>query len=297
VPSPRPQSILVSGAIRLLLDSGAVVVAAGGGGIPVARTPEGTIVGVEAVVDKDLASGLLAHELGADLLLIPTGVSRVAIRFGKPDEKWLDTLTVDEARAYIAAGEFGAGSMEPKVAAVADFVASTPGAVGVIGAPEEMAAIIAGRSGTRIVSASAPNAVARSPEPARGAAAAPVLLAVNGTLMRGLKLNPNMTAAGAAFVRQTTTEPSYRLWTINDDHPAMIRVTDGSGVAVEVEVWSVPAAGLSGILLSEPPGLSIGKVRLADGSVVLGVIGEPALVEGQLEITTHGGWRGYIQSK
>jgi gamma-glutamylcyclotransferase (GGCT)/AIG2-like uncharacterized protein YtfP len=252
---------------------------------------------VEAVVDKDLASGLLAHELGADLLLIPTGVSRVAIRFGKPDQKWLDTLTVDEARAYIAAGEFGAGSMEPKVAAVADFVASTPGAVGVIGAPEEMAAIIAGRSGTRIVSASAPNAVAASPEPARSAAAAPVLLAVNGTLMRGLKLNPNMTAAGATFVRQTTTEACYRLWTINDDHPAMIRVTDGSGVAVEVEVWSVPASGLSGILLSEPPGLSIGKVRLADGSVVLGVIGEPALVEGQREITTHGGWRGYIQSK
>ena len=79
----------------------------------------------------------------------------MAIRFGKPDQKWLDTLTVEQARAYIAAGEFGAGSMEPKVAAVADFVASTPGAVGVIGAPEEMAAIIEGRSGTRIVSAGA----------------------------------------------------------------------------------------------------------------------------------------------
>ena len=124
-----------------------------------------------------------------------------------------------------------------------------------------------------------------------------VLLAVNGTLMRGLKLNPNMTAAGATFVRESATEPKYRLWTINDDHPAMIRVTDGSGTSVQVEVWSVPAAGLAGILLNEPPGLAIGKVRLADGSIVLGVLGENALVEGQREITAHGGWRKYIQSK
>ena len=298
VPSPRPQKILESETIRLLLEGGAVVVAAGGGGIPVARSPDGTIVGLEAVVDKDLASGLLAHQLGADLLLIPTGVSRVAIRFGKPDQKWLDTLTVEQARALIAAGEFGAGSMEPKVAAVADFVARTPGAVGVIGAPEEMASIIAGRSGTRIVSASAPSSAAESRAPASaGSGAAPVLLAVNGTLMRGLKLNPGMLAAGATFVRETTTEARYRLWSIDDDHPAMIRVTDGSGVAVEVEVWSVPAPGLAGILLNEPPGLTIGKVRLADGSTVLGVVGEPAGVEGQLDITRHGGWRAYARSK
>lgn len=124
--------------------------------------------------------------------------------------------------------------------------------------------------------------------------AAPVLLAVNGTLMRGLKLNPNMAAAGGTFVRETTTEPAYRLWSINDDHPAMIRVTDGTGVRVAVEVWSVPAAGLASILLSEPPGLSIGKVRLDDGSTVLGVLGEPALVEGQREITAYGGWRAYV---
>ena len=115
--------------------------------------PDGTVVGVEAVVDKDLASGLLAHELSADLLVIPTGVARVAIRFGTPEQQWLDTMTVEEARAYLATGEFGAGSMEPKVAAVADFVACTPGAVGVIGLPEEMRAIIEGRSGTRVVSA------------------------------------------------------------------------------------------------------------------------------------------------
>jgi len=120
-----------------------------------------------------------------------------------------------------------------------------------------------------------------------------VLLAVNGTLMRGLELNPNMVAARATFVRETMTEPAYRLWTINDEHPAMLRVTDGTGVKVAVEVWSVPSVGLAGILLNEPPGLCIGKVRLEDGSIVLGVLGEPALVEGHHEITAYGGWRAY----
>ncbi|HKU44377.1 MAG TPA: carbamate kinase [Polyangiales bacterium] len=151
LPSPRPQRIVESATIRTLLDAGAVVIAAGGGGIPVARAADGSIVGVEAVIDKDLASGLLAKELAADLLLIPTGVSRVAIHFGKPTQKWLDTLTVEDARAYLAAGEFGAGSMEPKIAAVADFVASTPHAFGAIGSPDELAAIIDGRAGTRII--------------------------------------------------------------------------------------------------------------------------------------------------
>lgn len=121
-----------------------------------------------------------------------------------------------------------------------------------------------------------------------------VLLAVNGTLMRGLKLNPNMVAAKATFVRETKTEAAYRLWTINDEHPAMLRVTDGTGVKVAVEVWSVPPAGLAGILLNEPPGLCIGKVRLEDGSIVLGVLGEPALVEGHREITKYGGWLAYL---
>jgi carbamate kinase len=293
VPSPRPRRILESKTIRMLLDNGAVVVAAGGGGIPVSVQADGTIVGVEAVVDKDLASGLLAHELSADLLLIPTGVARVAIRFGSPEQQWLDTLTVEQARAYIAAGEFGAGSMEPKVAAVADFVASTPGAVGVIGSPDEMRAIIDGRSGTRIVSGNtaSPSPVSPTLEPINGSA---ILLAVNGTLMRGLKLNPNMLSAGATFVREAITEPVYRLWTINDNHPAMIRVTDGSGVAVELEVWSVPAMGLASILLKEPTGLTIGKVKLSDGSTVLGVLGESALVEGQPEITALRGWRRYM---
>ncbi|HUA67516.1 MAG TPA: hypothetical protein VMA13_03115 [Candidatus Saccharimonadales bacterium] len=123
-----------------------------------------------------------------------------------------------------------------------------------------------------------------------------VLLAVNGTLMRGLELNPNLLAVEAKFVRETTTEPAYRLWSINDKHPAMVRVTDG-GVAVAVEIWAVPLAGLAIILLKEPPGLSIGKVKLADGSEVLGVLGEPILCEGQKEITSFGGWRAYTSSR
>ena len=121
-----------------------------------------------------------------------------------------------------------------------------------------------------------------------------VLLAVNGTLMRGLELNHNMETAKATFVRETATEPAYRLWTIKDEHPAMLRVTDGTGTKVAVEVWTVPVAGLVEILLNEPPGLCIGKVRLEDGSIVLGVLGEPALVEGQREITEFGGWRSYL---
>ncbi len=121
-------------------------------------------------------------------------------------------------------------------------------------------------------------------------------LAVNGTLMRGLELNPNLTGLGATFVRETTTAPTYRLWSIDDRHPAMIRVASG-GVAVAVEVWDVPPEGLSTILLKEPSGLCIGKVTLADGEEVLGVLGEPMLCEGQREITQHGGWRAYIAAQ
>src|SRR4249920_739910 len=122
-----------------------------------------------------------------------------------------------------------------------------------------------------------------------------VLLAVNGTLMRGLALNPNLLAAGAAFVRETLTGAIYRLWSIGDRHPAMIRVAAG-GAAIAVEIWSVPAEGIAAILLNEPAGLCIGKVALADGSEVLGVLGEPILCEGQKEITATGGWRSYIST-
>ena len=119
------------------------------------------------------------------------------------------------------------------------------------------------------------------------------LLAVNGTLMRGLPLNGHLLEAGASFVREARTAPVYRLWSIGDRHPAMVRVATG-GAAIAVEVWSVPAAGLADILAKEPPGLCIGKVRLDDGSEVLGVLAEPALVEGRREITEHGGWRAYV---
>jgi len=123
-----------------------------------------------------------------------------------------------------------------------------------------------------------------------------VNVAVNGTLMRGLELNPNMINAGAIFVREATTVAAYRLWSINDRHPAMIRVASG-GAMVAVEVWAVPPEGLARILLQEPPGLCIGKVKLSDGEEVLGVLGEPLLCEGQREITHHGGWRAYMASR
>ena len=118
------------------------------------------------------------------------------------------------------------------------------------------------------------------------------LLAVNGTLMRGLELNHNMIAAQGEFVREDRTDACYRIWSINDRHPGMLRVKSG-GVAVSLEVWSLPMASLGALLLSEPAGLSIGKVVLADGSEVLGVLAEPWLVEGQKEITASGGWREY----
>jgi hypothetical protein len=122
------------------------------------------------------------------------------------------------------------------------------------------------------------------------------LLAVNGTLMRGLELNPNMLAVGATFVREDETDACYRIWSIADRHPAMLR-TPGEGTRVALELWSVPAAGLATILQNEPPGLAIGKVVLADGSIVLGVLGEPFLCQGQREITAFGGWRAYVAAQ
>lgn len=123
-----------------------------------------------------------------------------------------------------------------------------------------------------------------------------VRLAVNGTLMRGFALNARLVAAGATFERETLTVPTYRLWSIGDRHPAMVRVAHG-GRPIAVEVWDLPAAGLATILLGEPPGLCVGKVRLSDGEEVLGVLGEPALCEGQREITEYGGWRAYLTAR
>jgi len=121
-----------------------------------------------------------------------------------------------------------------------------------------------------------------------------VLLAVNGTLMRGLELNGNLVAIGAEFVEETRTTPNYRLWSIQDRHPAMQRTQEpGGGASVAVEIWSVPVSGLATLLQREPPGLCIGKVQLIDGRELLGVLGEAWLCAGQREITTFGGWRAY----
>lgn len=117
--------------------------------------------------------------------------------------------------------------------------------------------------------------------------------AVNGTLMRGLELNQNMVAASGEFVREAKTIAGYRLWSIGDRHPGMVRVAFG-GVAVALEIWDVGAEGLVSILSAEPAGLSVGRVLLDDGTDVLGVLAEPILTEGQREITEFGGWRAYI---
>ena len=120
-----------------------------------------------------------------------------------------------------------------------------------------------------------------------------VLLAVNGTLMRGLELNGNLLRTGARFVREAKTTPQYRLYTIGDVHPAMLRVESG-GNAISLELWEVPAPGLAAILQAEPAGLCIGKVALTGGGEVLGVLSEPWLCAGRPDITSHGGWREYL---
>ena len=126
--------------------------------------------------------------------------------------------------------------------------------------------------------------------------AATIELAVNGTLMRGYKLNRNLTDLGCEFVRDARTAPVYRLWSIAGRHPGMIRTTAGDGASIAVEVWRVPLAGVAAVLLREPPGLSIGTIELDDGTETLGVLAEPALVEGHPEITYLGGWRAFTHT-
>jgi carbamate kinase len=116
----------------------------------VMRADDGAIIGVEAVIDKDLASALLAARLGADLLAIPTGVEKVAINFGEPDQQWLDVLTVAEATRLAEEGQFGEGSMRPKVEALVGFVQQRPGGAGVITSPERLGDALARRTGTWI---------------------------------------------------------------------------------------------------------------------------------------------------
>lgn len=137
VASPKPISIVESGAIRTLVDSGSVVIAAGGGGIPVVATPDG-YVGVDAVVDKDYAAEQVAASIGADTLVLVTGVEKVAIDFGKPTQRSLDVMTAAQAQAYLDEGQFPEGSMGPKVRAAIDFV-QHGGRRAIITSPESVA--------------------------------------------------------------------------------------------------------------------------------------------------------------
>ena len=125
VPSPRPLRILNIKTVSRMLESAAVVIAAGGGGIPVVRGRDGQWRGIEAVIDKDFASALLAAELNADLFLILTGVPKVALDFGKPTQRAVDRMTIAEAEKHLADGQFPAGSMGPKIEAAIQFVRAT----------------------------------------------------------------------------------------------------------------------------------------------------------------------------
>lgn len=149
VPSPRPVGIVQLEAIRTLLAQDFTVVTLGGGGIPVVGDGEG-YAGVEAVIDKDFASSLLARQLDADMLIFPTAVPQVAIRFNQPRQQWLDTLSLEEARRYLAEGEFPPGSMAPKIAALMEFVEAS-GKPGVITDLQHLRAAMSGSAGTRLI--------------------------------------------------------------------------------------------------------------------------------------------------
>jgi carbamate kinase len=151
VPSPRPQAIVEAAAIHDLAARGYVVVACGGGGIPVVEDEHGDLRGVEAVIDKDLASSLLARSMRADTLVLPTGVERVALDFNKPTQRWLDRLTVAEAQRYYDEDQFDRGSMGPKMMALIDFVGGG-GREGLITNPQNLGRALAGQTGTRVVS-------------------------------------------------------------------------------------------------------------------------------------------------
>ena len=150
VPSPRPVDVVEREAIRILLDHGVVVVAAGGGGIPVTRDENGAMHGVEAVIDKDRASALLAKTLGARRLIILTAVEYVYTGFGQPGEKPLPLMSTETARNLLAAGEFPPGSMGPKIEAAIEFL-EKGGEEVLITLPERLGEALEGKTGTRIV--------------------------------------------------------------------------------------------------------------------------------------------------
>ncbi|HYR68426.1 MAG TPA: carbamate kinase [Candidatus Dormibacteraeota bacterium] len=149
VPSPRPLEVVEIAAIRRLVADGVIAIAAGGGGIPVARQWDGSLHGVEAVIDKDLASSLLARLLGCEMLCIVTGVDRVALNYGKPDQRDLDCATAEELSRYAAEGHFPSGSMGPKIQAAIEFVRGGGREV-VITSPAKVLEALQGKGGTRI---------------------------------------------------------------------------------------------------------------------------------------------------
>ena len=149
VASPRPIRILEEAAIARLVNAGVVTIACGGGGIAVAWEGD-HLVGVEGVIDKDFASSLLARDLHAHKLIIVTSVEQAAIRFGRPDQQWLGTVTLQQAREYLAAGEFPPGSIGPKIEAGIDFVAHGGGEC-IITSTEHVARAVRGETGTHIV--------------------------------------------------------------------------------------------------------------------------------------------------
>ncbi|MBM4133549.1 MAG: carbamate kinase [Nitrospira sp.] len=149
VPSPLPIGIVETPVVRRLVEAGVIVIAAGGGGIPVRRARDGTLAGVEAVVDKDLASSRLAVELGMNTVLDLTAVEQVKLNFGQPDERNLDKLTVEEAKRYLAEGHFAPGSMGPKIEAAIWFLERGGRGV-IITSPENALAAFDGRAGTRL---------------------------------------------------------------------------------------------------------------------------------------------------
>ncbi len=150
VPSPAPQSIIEKKIISTLLENDIIVIAAGGGGIPVYQDARGWLEGVDAVIDKDHASALLGNEVGANKLIILTGVDKVAINFGSDDQKDLDRLTVDEAKKYYDEGQFPRGSMGPKILAAIHFIEGGGKEV-LITSIENVIEAMEGKNGTRIV--------------------------------------------------------------------------------------------------------------------------------------------------
>jgi carbamate kinase len=151
VASPIPRRIVEIDAIRSLIDDGFVVISTGGGGIPVVPDEQGNLVGVAAVIDKDYASSLLANEIGAELFIISTAVEKVATNWGKPDQQWVDRISLSQAREWLAEGShFAAGSMAPKIQACVWYL-ERGGREALITNPENVERALAGETGTRIV--------------------------------------------------------------------------------------------------------------------------------------------------